>query len=264
PLFERSVRGVQATAEGKALLPRARAIRTQLRQADEDIRQLRGAREGKLSVALSHFAIIALLPRVIGPFRKRWPGVQIAFVPPTFALEGLREGQPDFAVMSMPSRKLGSDYVARPLYATQVALVARPEHPLLKANSLPQLTKAEWVLPSLDSSVTRGLAKSFRSARLPPLSCAMTCQTLTGLETLVRETDLLGAMPLEVYEARKSASGLKRIPLREPIECPRVALLRWADGKPTAAAADMELAFLQAAHALATQNLRGSGTSIAP
>jgi LysR family transcriptional regulator, regulator of abg operon len=250
-LFERGLRGVQPTEDGLALLPRARAIRSQVRQAGEDVQQRRDRREGRLVVALSHFATIALLPRVVGPFRERWPGVQLNIVPPTFQLGGLREGAPDFAVMSLPAEKLGHEFVARPLYATHVAIVVRAGHPLVRATSLRQLAQADWVLPSLESSVTRGLERALRSARMPALRCAMTCQTLTGLETLVRETDLVGAVPVEVHEARSAASGLCRVPVAEPIEGPRVAVLRWADAKPTPACADLEEGFRRAAHAMA-------------
>lgn len=250
-LFERGLRGIQPTEYGHALLPRARAIRAQAQQAGEEVRQRRGLREGKLEVALSHFATIALLPRVVPAFRERWPGVQLSIVPPTFQLGGLREGQPDFAVMSMPAERLGAEFSARPVYATTVAVVVRPGHALAGAKSIAELRDAQWLLPSVESSVTRGLARAFRQARIGAPHCAMTCQTLTGLETIAAHTDLVAAMPLEVHLARAASTGLKRVPLAEPIEGPRVAILRWADARPTPASADLEEAFVQAAHQMA-------------
>ncbi len=250
-LFERGLRGIQPTEYGKALLPRARAIRAQAQQAAEEVRQRRGLREGRLEIALSHFATIALLPRVVPAFRARWPGVQLSIVPPAFQLGGLREGRPDFAVMSLPAEKLGAEYSARPVYATTVAVVVRPGHPLAGAKSLAELREAQWLLPSVESSVTRGLARAFRAARLGTPQCAMTCQTLTGLEMLAANTDLVAAMPLEVHQARAGASGLRRVPLAEAIEGPRVAVLRWADARPTPASSDLEEAFVRAAHQMA-------------
>lgn len=261
-LFERGLRGVQPTEYGLALLPRARAIRAQARQAGEDVMQRRGQREGRLVVALSHFATIALLPQVMGGFRDRWPSVQLHIVPPTFQLGGLREGEPDFAVMSLPGQALGKEFTARALYATTVAIVARPGHPLAGAQQLQALAQADWALPSLESSVTRGLTRAFRQAGLGPVRCAMTCQTLTGLETLVHATDLIAAMPVEVFEARRAASGLQRLPVQEPVEGPRVAVLRWADARPTPASADLEEAFVQAAHQMArAQHLQSRASS---
>lgn len=252
-LFERGLRGVQATEYGLALLPRARAIRSQVRQAGEEVQQRRGLKEGRLVVALSHFATMALLPQVIPAFRRRWPGVQLSIVPPTFQLGGLREGAPDFAVMSLPAEQLGPEFITRALYATTVSVVVRAGHPLQQAQSLSQLVGAQWVLPSLESSVARGLDRAFQQARLAPPQCTVTCQTLTGLETLARHSDLVAAMPVEVHEARMQASGLCRVPVQETIDGARVAIVRWSDAKPTPAGEDLEASFVQAAYALARE-----------
>lgn len=253
PLFERGVRGVQPTAFGAALLPRARAIREQARQAAEELAQLRGGREGRLSIALSHFATIALLPRVIPAFRARWPGVSLRIAPPAFDLAGLREGEPDFAVMSLPTGRLGADYRARPVYATTIAAIVRRGHPLARARTLAELADADWVLPSLESSIAGGLERAFRRARLPRPRCPVTCETLTGMETLVAGTDLVGAVPLEVHQQRAAASGLVRIPIEVPIEGPRVVVLRWADARATPASAELEEALVDAARRLARE-----------
>jgi LysR family transcriptional regulator of abg operon len=261
PLFERGVRGVQPTAEGHALLPRARAIRAQARMAAQDMQQRRGLREGRLVVALSHFATITLLPRVVPAFHARWPGVQLSIIPPTFQLGGLREGEPDFAVMSLPAERLGAEFSARSIFATNVAVVVRAGHPLAQATSLAATRDADWLLPSLESSVTRGLQRAFRQARLGTPRCLVTCQTLTGFELLARHSDLVAAVPVEVYEARAATSDLVRVPLADTIEGPRVAVLRWADSRPTPASADLEEAFVAAAYQMArTQGARSKRT----
>jgi DNA-binding transcriptional LysR family regulator len=228
-------------------------IRSQARQAGEEVLQRRGLKEGRVAVALSHFATMALMPRVIPAFLVRWPGVQLSIVPPTFQLGGLREGAPDFAVMSLPAEQLGPEFITRALYATTVSVVVRPEHPLANVQSLSQLATAQWVLPSMESSVARGLARAFGQAGLPPPQCTVTCQTLTGLETLARNSDLVAAMPVEVHESRMQASGLCRVPIQETIEGARVALLRWADAQPTPAGQDLEESFAQAAYQLARE-----------
>lgn len=251
PVFERSLRGVQPTEYGAALLPRGRAIRAQSVQAGEDVAQRRGQREGRLTIALSHFATIALLPAVIPAFRARWPGLRLSITPPSFEFSGLREGAPDFAVVSLPVERLGAEFLARPLYSSTVAVVLRPDHPLSGAQRLSELADAEWVLPSLHSSTARGLEKAFRAARLKPPRCTVTCATLTGLETLAANTDLVAAMPLEVQLARAPASGLRRLALQDRIEGPRVAIVRWADAHPTPAAQDLEDTFVQVAKRLA-------------
>ncbi|MSQ57793.1 MAG: LysR family transcriptional regulator [Limnohabitans sp.] len=251
PLFERSLRGVTPNAYGQALLPRARAIQNQVMQAAQEVAQLRGSLEGHVVIALSHFATLALLPLVITPFRNRWPDVQISIMPPTFQLGSLREGKPHFAVVSLPVERLGSEFTTRPIYSTNLVVVTRKGHPLAEATQLSQLVDSQWVLPSMESSMALGLARAFKRKKLPAPICKVTSETLTGFETLVLNTDLIGAMPLEVFRARSISNGLTLVPINPVIEGPHVAIVRWSDAHPTPAAEELEEIFVHVAHQLA-------------
>ena len=117
---------------------------------------------------------------------------------------------------------------------------------------------AQWVLPSLESSVARGLDRAFQQAGLASPQCSVTCQTLTGLETLARHSDLVAAMPMEVHESRMQASGLCRLPIQVTIDGARVAIVRWSDAQPTSGE-DLEESFVQAAYELAREQARARG-----
>lgn len=258
-VFERNTRGVVPTSYGAALLPRARAIRAQARQAAEEVAQMRGEREGHITVALSHLATIALLPQVMSEFRRAWPEVRVAITPPTFQFAGLREGAPDFAVVALPVEHPGKDFVTRPLYNTQIVAVTRSGHALAHTRQIVAMRDAEWVLPSSESSTALALKRAFQRARLGTPRCPVTCETLTGLEALIASTDLVGAMPQEVFERRSRASGLVRVALEQAIEGPRVAIVRWADARPTPAAAAMADLFVAAGHQLARRRREPPG-----
>ncbi|MGE0798111.1 MAG: LysR family transcriptional regulator [Lautropia sp.] len=247
-LFERSLRGVQPTEYGAALLPRARIVRAQVAQGVEELAQLRGRREGRISIALSHLAVIALLPEAMRWFRARWPAVQVRIAPPAFPdrFVGLREGAPDLAVITLPE-PLGPEFQVTPLCPTTVVGVVRAGHPRAAARSLAALADAEWVIPDPTSSTARTLFAAFERARLPPPRCPLTCETLTGLELLVGTSDLIGAMPLEVYDVRAGMTGLARLPFEIGLRGSSLALIRWADARPTPAAADMAEALIRAA-----------------
>ena len=262
PLFSRSIRGVVPTDYGQALLPRARIVRAQLAQAAEALAQLRGQREGQVCVALSHLATVQLVPGVLPLFRERWPGVRLRLVAPTFAqlMTGLREGLPDMAVAQLPGEDPGPEFVVRPLLETTLAAVVRPGHPLARVTTLSALAEArvEWVLPSEDSATGGALRDAFRRARLPLPRCTVTCETLTGVEAIVRATDLVAAMPAEVHEARCAASGLFRLPLAQAPRGRTLALVRWADNLLTPAAANLAELFVAQAHALARRQRKSA------
>lgn len=246
-LFVRDTRGVRPTEYGASLLPRARIVQAQLRQATQGIDQMRGHLEGHVTVALSHLAILLLLPEVVRRFRARWPDVQVRITPPAFPdrLAGLREGAPDFAVVPRPTKPLGKEFATTPLHSTTVVVVARPDHPLVRARTLPELVDARWVLPSAQSTSAQTLAAAFRALRLPSPVVAVACETLTGLELLVAKSDLLGVVPLEVHRRRVAASGLRELPLEARIEGPSLALIRWRDAQPTPAAESLAALFIE-------------------
>lgn len=260
PLFVRSIRGVAPTEYGQALLPRARIVRAQLLQAAEALTQLRGQREGQVCVALSHLATVLLVPGVLPQFHARWPRVRLRVMAPTFAqlMTGLREGLPDMAVAQLPSEDVGPEFIVRPLLETRLAAVVRPGHPLARATTLAALAeaKAEWVLPSEDSATGRALREAFRRARLPAPRCTVTCETLTGVEAIVRATDLVAAMPVEVHDARRAASELLRLPLAQPPRGRTLALIRWGGNLLTPAAADLAELFVAQAHVHARRQRR--------
>jgi len=74
---------------------------------------------------------------------------------------------------------------------------------------------------------------------------------LTGLEVLVAGSDLIGAFPLEVYEARCPAAGLARPGFDIGAKGSSLALVRWADARPTPAASELEEQFVNAGRSLA-------------
>jgi LysR family transcriptional regulator of abg operon len=252
-LFERSMRGVQPTEYGLALLPRARIIRSQVDQASEEVSQMRGLREGRVTIAVSHLATIALLPDALTEFRRTWPQVSVRIDPPPFPdrLGGLRHGDPDFAAVTLPPQPLGPEYLVRPLGGTSVVAIARRGHPLAQAGSVSAVQEAEWVMPNLHSSTARTVFAAFERARLPPPRCPVTCETLTGLEVLVGSSDLIGAVPLEVYEFKARQTGLVRLPFDLSLRGSSLALITWADSRPTPAAECLAELFVQSARTLA-------------
>lgn len=257
-LFTRDRRGVTLTPYGETLLPHATTLVSQLRQATEAVRQRRGLREGIVSVALSHLATITLLAEVYRRFQPQWPDIQLRIAPPAFPdrFAGLREGAPDFAVVPRPSQQLGNEFISTPLHTTTVVAIVRADHPLALARRLADLVTAQWVLPNVSSTSAQALAGVFSAAGLNAPRISAICETLTGLEILVSNSDLIGIVPTEVHLLRAQASGLRALLLETTIQGPSLALIRWREAQPTPAAAALEEVFIQVAHERARSEYR--------
>jgi DNA-binding transcriptional LysR family regulator len=97
-LFERRSKGMLATPLGEAFVRRATAILNDVRRARDEFEQLRGNAVGSITVGLSIAAHLWLLPKVLEPFRRRFPKVHLHIIEgfyPTLE-QGLQDGSVDF------------------------------------------------------------------------------------------------------------------------------------------------------------------------
>ena len=80
PLFERRSRGMLPTPLGEAFVRRATAILNDVRRAGDEFEQLRGNAVGSVTVGLSIAAHLWLLPKVLEPFRRKFPKVHLHII----------------------------------------------------------------------------------------------------------------------------------------------------------------------------------------
>lgn len=250
PLFTRTTRGIQPNEYGLVLLPHARIIRDQATRAVNELAQRLGERERHIQIALSHLPIIAFLPQVMRRFRELWPEVEVRIGTPVYPerFYGLREGSPDFAIVPLPMERLPAEYSARPMYRTNLVSIVRRGHPLAGSRRLADLVHAHWVTPGAGSTSSAALRRAFERNGLPPPRCPVTSETLTGLESLVASSDLVGIVPQEVHEIRANETGLCRVAQDSVIESPSLAMIQWTDAQATPAAACLAELFVEVAH----------------
>jgi DNA-binding transcriptional LysR family regulator len=135
-LFERHARGMRLTEAGEVLRRYAERLFELEQAAEAAMREIAGARLGRLSIGASNTIGTYVLPRVLAAFRKERPRVQVAlFVGNT---EQVSQGVEDMRFM------LG--FIEGPLHfdglhATrfqedEIVPVAAPNHPLLRRRRL--------------------------------------------------------------------------------------------------------------------------------
>jgi len=77
PLFVRGSRGVTLTAAGEVALEAARAALAQAEQVRVAVREGASGERGRLRIGFVGSAVYTLLPRLIPPYRKRYPNVDL-------------------------------------------------------------------------------------------------------------------------------------------------------------------------------------------
>ncbi|MGH8688269.1 MAG: LysR family transcriptional regulator [Burkholderiales bacterium] len=240
-LVTRSVRGVAATANGRAFLARARAVSSGLRLAREEIAQLNGAREGSLAIGSAPGPGLGLLPEALVRFRERWPqvAVRLVDVSPAEVLPALREGALDLAlsVRMGPLADLPGDCRAVALYPNAAAIIARRGHALAGARRLAALVGAEWIRTAAPHN-TSALPDMFRAAGLPEPRYRVDCGSFLLVPALVARSDLLAVVPWQIAERESRADPIVALRMREAIPERQISLFRRVDVPPTPAAGE--------------------------
>jgi LysR family transcriptional regulator, regulator of abg operon len=237
PLFERHKRGAVLTPAGALFLERARVATGELRRAQDEISQHRGAETGRVTISLSTVPHLALLPPVIRPFTRRYPRVRLTLHEALgfHNAEGLmRSGSVD-AYIGIGPTKLSAEYQVEPLFGNQRYVIAPAGHPLARARSLRQLSDANWVVSSAGTAEAN-FAALFRKNRCKvPERLTFAAGILTQVMLLLN-SEILMIGPKQLLEFAPYRGRLVRIPVREKIEAPMMVMVRRAASPLTPAA----------------------------
>lgn len=129
PLMLRGRKGARLTPAGEALLPYFRALCRAEAALLEQAQSLRGLEQGCLRVGSVPSLSACLLPRLLGTFRRRHPGIQVQLRHGEYKEleQWLLEGEVDCAFLALPT---SPRLAVCPLLEDRVVAVLPPNHPL--------------------------------------------------------------------------------------------------------------------------------------
>ncbi|MFT3722113.1 MAG: LysR substrate-binding domain-containing protein [Hyphomonadaceae bacterium] len=229
-LFERRVSGMVLTPLGEAFVRRAAAIQLDLERARDEIQQLKGVATGAITVALSTAAHLAMLPRILPPFVKRFPDVRVKIVEGLFpAMEaGLHDGAIDFYVGPLGENSMVAELVVERLFDNFRMVVCRRNHPLAGAKSLAELSGARWVATSVTWNPDAELGPIFERHNLPVPRISVEAQTGLSMMLVAAHSDLLAMLPRQWQHLVDVAGLLQRIDVKETLAAPTICIARRA------------------------------------
>jgi len=172
-LIERNPRGIRLTDAGRALVEHADAILARLEDAEEELAAIAGLRGGRLRMATFQSAGATLVPRAVGEFHRRHPGVDVTVKQEDCGSERLMlAGEVDLAI--------AMDFEDAPLTDPQLELVHLLDDPydlvLPRDHELAGRAKVDvadladerWVVTTVGSGCREGVVNSLRSAGFAP------------------------------------------------------------------------------------------------
>ena len=249
PLFDRSVSGMVLTEAGKAFASRGQAVHRELERAREEAIQHSGVDMGEVSIGLSSAAHVALLPKVITPFRKRFPRVRLHIIESLFpALDAaIRDGSIDFYVGPSPGGRPGSAIRVEALFDNYRVVMGRKNHPLSDTRTLAGLTSAEWVMTSAIAGGDIDLRPIFEQHGLPAPIVAVRTQTALSTITVAASSDLITILPRQWLRFARLTRLLAPIAIAEKLSAPAISIISRATLPLTPAAQHLSDLFHRAA-----------------
>lgn len=185
-LFDRISRKVYLTESGALLLPKARAILTELENTRQEINALNGEISGTLSLAISHHLGLHRLPNLLKAFtdQHRKIDLDVHFSDSEKAYDGIAHGQFDLAINTL-SPNIKPRITALPLWRDDLYFVCSANHPLAneKNITLVELAEHRCLVPDLSTFTGQLLKDLFNrhSLTLKPVMSTNFLQTLSKM-----------------------------------------------------------------------------------
>ncbi len=167
PLFEQIGKRIYLTEAGKEVLSACKDISEKMSQLEMTLADLKGLKQGNLRLAVITTAKY-FVPRLLGQFRHRYPGIKIALQVTNRkqVLDRLSENVDDLYILGQPPE--GLDINLRPILENALVAIAPSNHPLAgeKNISLQRLAQEPFIIREAGSGTRMAVEQFFAENRV--------------------------------------------------------------------------------------------------
>jgi DNA-binding transcriptional LysR family regulator len=198
PLFHRGGHN-RLTVAGELLLPKARRMLSEWREAMHAITGLHQGLQTELCVAAIHSVCAHYLPPVLQKFCQCYPHIQlrVTSLGSDRSLKVLRDGLVDLAiVMNNSSLAQQTDIVVETLYNEPIQVLMAKNHPLARYSAIPwaELAQFPHVMFKDGYGMQRLVQDQFKKLGLT-LNAAIELNTLDAFRGVIRQGDMVALLP---------------------------------------------------------------------
>jgi len=198
-IFDRGPRGLVLTVFGESLLAHSRAIVAEIRKAQTDINELRGADSGRVYVGTGPSFAISLLPEAITRLLALKPRLKVTVIEAysDTLLPKVLQGELDFMMTMVDPEFLDPDLTTEVLAHDQAIIVANSRHPLGSKLDVTteDLQQQHWVLPQRPDSIRMHADEIFTSVGLHPPQNVVEVVSSNFGRALIGASNMLSFLP---------------------------------------------------------------------
>jgi DNA-binding transcriptional LysR family regulator len=254
-LVDRTIKGVEPTVYGSALLRRGTIVFDELGHSVKEIEFLANPTAGEVRIASHEASNSTFLPAVIDRLSRKFPRLSfvVSSIPTATAqhLEILHERRVDLVLTYLPEPFDHDDLTAEFLHSDALIVVAARDSKWARRRKveLAELVDEPWCLPAKESPAAPLLARAFRERGLGPPQNFVTTDSMQLRQALIATGRVLSTYLTTRLQLSGKHPGLKAVPvnLRIPYRSIGIVTLKNRTINPAA-----EL-FIEAARQLAKQ-----------
>ncbi|HVN45557.1 MAG TPA: LysR family transcriptional regulator [Steroidobacteraceae bacterium] len=214
-LFDRTPLGVVPTVFGELLAQHAKVIRSEMRHAELELSNMRGAVKGHVSVGVGPSIAANLLPTATQRLREQRPGIRLTVIEGLVdnLIPALRRGELDLAIGGWP-RVADSDLTAEVLTHDSTCVVCAPWHPLAGRDrvELGDLLEFPWALPPETQRWRQFLEETFLGQGLSPPTPVVVSNSAVYIRTSLLSGNFLSYLPMQILPPQTPAPHLLALP----------------------------------------------------
>jgi DNA-binding transcriptional LysR family regulator len=230
PLLDRSTKGVEPTAYGRALLRRGLAAFDELRQGVREIEFLADPTMGEVRVASTAPLAASFVSGIIDRLSTRYP--RLVFHPTVADTEVLRRQLDERNVDLVIGRRFGvladEELDFERLYDNPYVVMAGVKSPWVRRKKvrLAELMEEPWVLPSPETPVAAFLAEAFRAQGLSFPPVAVVAFAYEVRVSLLATNRFLTILPESTLWFPATHPRIRRVPVELPLRPMPIGIIR--------------------------------------
>jgi len=223
-LLDRTSRGTEPTAYGRALLSCGAVVFDELRRGVQEIGFLADPTVGELRVGCAAPYIDGLVPTVIARLAERYPKIQFR-VTETDAVSlcgMLRERKLDLVLGRVLDSVFGEDLSAEFLFDDDMRVVAGLKSPWSKRRriDLAELSGEPWLMPESDNIAMALITEAYRSAGLMLPTPQIVSNSIALRTRLVETGGYIAILPDSTLRFGAGRLQIKILPIRLRLNAP--------------------------------------------
>lgn len=219
PLFHHLAAGrFVATPEGRVLLTRIKLMLAEMTHALEDVAELRGRTEGRLTIGCLPSMASHIVPDATAEVLRRAPQLSVALIEGAYdeLMEGLQSGEIDVIVGGLAPARDFPDVRTIALIDDRLVIFGRAGHPLARRRKLSSadFKGIRWILPMRGSVAKPAFESLLARAGIRPAVPIVENASIIALNGLLATSDMLTVGSALQMQVEAERGVLREIPFR--------------------------------------------------